>query len=88
VIVSIATLYCADNPLRRPSTGKVGIADCGCVTLLAWRHHGTSAEALSVCEHLPEPHEGGLAILTGHIVHCPAMAKAIPQLGELRKTDV
>ena len=39
-------------------------------------------------EHLPEPEEGGLAILAGHIVDCPAMAKAIPQLGELCKTDV
>ena len=41
-----------------------------------------------MCEHLPEPDEGGLAILAGHIVDRPAMAKAIPQLGELCKTDV
>ena len=39
-------------------------------------------------EHLPEPDQGNLAILAGHIVDRPAMAKAITQLGELCKADV
>ena len=51
--------------------------------MVARRYHGTSAEALSVREHLPEPDQGNLAILAGHIVDRPAMAKAITQLGEL-----
>jgi hypothetical protein len=41
-----------------------------------------------VSEHLSEPEEGRLAILASYVVDRPAMAKAIPQLGELRKTDV
>ena len=58
--------------------------------VVVWRDvkHGAPAEALSVREHLPEPEEGGLAVLAGHVVDRPAVAKAIPQLGELGKADV
>jgi hypothetical protein len=38
-------------------------------------------EALSVSKHLPEPEESGFAILAGHVIDRPAMAKAIAQLG-------